>query len=299
MSTDSQTVTVRVQVVDMQPFTLDLQVPTYLPARDLTQRIARDAGLDAYWSGGRRRLYWLRARGRLLEDGETLSELSVIDGELIYLLPEPPAGSGVMERPPAYPENRGYRATGLMALIMRLSVAMVWSVAWGVALSFETSRWVLIFPALGLGLLTTGFARHAWNEGQANRTRVPLTAMATALPCAGLALTVASVFSVADVGVAQIMAAILFVLLGILMGWLAWWGAVEPLPEESVADNALVEGSEAVVTCGICGQDVAPEHRVECPAKCGRFFHVGCQSHWIAVHSGKDGVVCVCGARYM
>ena len=54
MSTDSQVVTVRVQVVDMQPFTLDLQVPTYLPARDLTQRIARDAGLNAYWTDGRR-----------------------------------------------------------------------------------------------------------------------------------------------------------------------------------------------------------------------------------------------------
>ncbi|MDI6772700.1 MAG: hypothetical protein QME77_08970, partial [bacterium] len=54
-----QTVTVRVQVIDMNSFTLDLQVPTYLPARDLTQRIARDAGLDAYWDDGRRRLYWL------------------------------------------------------------------------------------------------------------------------------------------------------------------------------------------------------------------------------------------------
>ena len=45
-----QTVTLRVQVIDMRSFTLDLQVPTYLPAQDLTQRIARDVlqvGLQA------------------------------------------------------------------------------------------------------------------------------------------------------------------------------------------------------------------------------------------------------------
>ena len=49
---DSQTVTVRVQVIDMESFTLDLRVPNYLPARDLTQRIARDAGLEAHWADG-------------------------------------------------------------------------------------------------------------------------------------------------------------------------------------------------------------------------------------------------------
>ena len=98
MSADAQTVTVRVQVVDMKPFLLDLTVPTYLPARDLTQRIARDAGLDAYWQDGRRRLYWLRARGRLMNESETLSDLGVINSELVYLLPEPPAGTGVGER---------------------------------------------------------------------------------------------------------------------------------------------------------------------------------------------------------
>ena len=117
MSQDAQTVTLRVQVVDLQPFTLDLQVPNYLPARDLTQRIARDAGLKAYWQDGRRRLYWLRARGRLVQDHEVLSDLSVVNGELVYLLPEPPADSGVAERPPAYPTNRGYQAKGTVALL--------------------------------------------------------------------------------------------------------------------------------------------------------------------------------------
>ena len=91
---ESTVVNLRVQVIAMKSFTLDLQVPTYLPARDLTQRVARDAGLDAFWGDGRRRLYWLRARGRLMLDDEKLSDLGVINGELVYLLPEPPAGSG-------------------------------------------------------------------------------------------------------------------------------------------------------------------------------------------------------------
>ena len=94
MAGDAQTVSVRVQVVDMQPFLLDLQVPNYLPARDLTQRIARDAGLDAYWDDGRRRLYWIWARGRLIHEDETLADLGVINRELVLLAPRTTGGSG-------------------------------------------------------------------------------------------------------------------------------------------------------------------------------------------------------------
>ena len=49
---DAQTVPVHVQVIDLDPFALDMVVPTYLPASDLTQRVARDAGLGAYWPDG-------------------------------------------------------------------------------------------------------------------------------------------------------------------------------------------------------------------------------------------------------
>src|SRR6478735_8832344 len=101
----------------MKSFTLDLQVPTYLPARDLTQRVARDAGLDAFWPDGKRRLYWLRARGRLMSDEEKLQDLGVVNGELVYLLPEPPAGSGVFEQPPDYPEQHPYSGAGTLALL--------------------------------------------------------------------------------------------------------------------------------------------------------------------------------------
>src|SRR5690606_8320968 len=54
------TVQLHVQVLDVEPFSLDVELPTYLPARDLTQRVARDAGLGAYWEDGTRRRFWLR-----------------------------------------------------------------------------------------------------------------------------------------------------------------------------------------------------------------------------------------------
>ncbi|MFN7146724.1 MAG: EsaB/YukD family protein, partial [Myxococcota bacterium] len=114
---EQNVVQVRVQVIDMKSFTLDLQVPTYLPARDLTQRVARDAGLDSHWDDGRRRLYWLRARGRLMGDDEKLSDLGVVNGELVYLLLEPPAGSGVVEQGPDYPETHGYAGAGTLVLL--------------------------------------------------------------------------------------------------------------------------------------------------------------------------------------
>ena len=65
-------------IIDLQPFTLDMVVPDYLPARDLTQRVARDAGLGGFWEDGTRRKYYLRARGRLLNDDEKLKDLGVV-----------------------------------------------------------------------------------------------------------------------------------------------------------------------------------------------------------------------------
>ncbi len=292
MSVDAQTVTVRVQVVDMKPFLLDLTVPTYLPARDLTQRIARDAGLDAYWQDGRRRLYWLRARGRLLGDGETLSELGVVNSELVYLLPEPPAGKGVVERPPDYPINVGYRAKGTIALITALGFTALWTVCWGVALSLERTQWTIAIPALALGLITTSFARHAWG-GQGSRTRVVLTSLAVLLPCIALAFTLADVFgTIGDQGFyAQAIAGAVWGCVGVMVGWLAWWGAVDPLP---VVAQEEAEGEEAValIECGICGNTVLPDVRVECA--CGRFHHSGCYGARVAVYTGDPNRCPVC-----
>jgi len=294
MSVDSQTVTVRVQVVDMKPFLLDLTVPTYLPARDLTQRIARDAGLDAYWQDGRRRLYWLRARGRLLGEGETLSELGVINSELVYLLPEPPEGTGVVERPPDYPVNVGYRGKGTVALISALGFTALWTVCWGVALSLGRTQELIALPAIALGLITTSFSRHAWG-GRSSRPRIALTSMAVLVPCVALAFTLSDVLETVD-GTdfyAQAIAGAVWGSIGVMMGWLAWWGAVDPLPirkpEETESEEVV-----ALVDCGLCGNNVLPDVRVECA--CGRFFHSGCYGARVAVYTGDPGSCPVCTA---
>jgi hypothetical protein len=298
MSQDAQTVTLRVQVVDMQPFTLDLQVPTYLPARDLTQRIARDAGLDAYWQDGRRRLYWLRARGRLVEDQECLSDLAVVNGELVYLLPEPPAGSGVVERPPDYPANQGYQAKGTVALLGTLFGTFLWTACWGVALGEVRNNWTVAIPAMALGLITTSFARHAWG-GQGSRARIAVTSVAVLLPCMVLAVVIAMFSAGESFGTVyrDTTAGLIFALVGIMIGWLAWWGAVEPLPLSiATAEEAPDEGV-AVVSCGLCSQNVLPDVRAECPYGCGRFFHSGCYQARISVYTGDQSLCGICGVQ--
>ncbi len=293
MSQDAQTVTLRVQVVDLQPFTLDLQVPNYLPARDLTQRIARDAGLKAYWQDGRRRLYWLRARGRLVQDHEVLSDLSVVNGELVYLLPEPPADSGVAERPPAYPTNRGYQGKGTVALLGALLGAILWTAGWGVALSELRNIYTVALPALALGLLTTSVARHAWG-GVGSRARIALTSVLILLPCQVLAGVIAINVSGEpfEVIYKETSSALIYGLLGTMVGWLAWWGAVEPLPMVKPNTEEPEDEGAAVVTCGICMQNVLPDVRVECP--CGRFFHSGCLQARMSVYTGDPSKCPVC-----
>ena len=94
------TVVLRIQVIDMDPRTLDLTLPAYLPASDLSQRIARDAGLKRYWENNTRKHYQLRARGRLMQRNETLKDLNVVDNELIYILPQIRPNSLVQEQYP-------------------------------------------------------------------------------------------------------------------------------------------------------------------------------------------------------
>jgi hypothetical protein len=279
----------------MKSFTLDLVVPTYLPARDLTARIARDAGLESHWSDGRRRLYWLRARGRLLTDDENLGSLGVVPGELVYLLPEPPAGSGVHEQRPDYPETRGYAAAGIGPLLGSIAVVCLWSVGWGVALSYADHLAVVLLPGLALGFLTTSLARHAWG-GRGGRFRVALTGLLLFLFVAMLALAGPVLLAgqdILDVLLTSV-PGVLTGMVGVLVGWLAWWGPVEPLPEK-VEDDA-VQDAQAVATvqCAICGLPVGPEVRFECPHRCGRWFHSGCYEARMAVYRGDPGTCGIC-----
>jgi hypothetical protein len=291
---DAGTVPVHVQVIDMEPFALDMIVPTYLAASDLTQRVARDAGLGAFWDDGTRRLFYLRARGRLLGDEEKLEDLGVVPHELLHLLPQPPEGSGVEERPPEYPPNQGYAGAGNLNVAGGSMIILGWTAVWAVALTVEQSVTLGLLPGVGLSLLVTSFARHLWG-GVGSAIKIPLTAMTLFVPLLVLA-AVPAVVSGASFQTLGLTLAAAFIsgLFGIMLGWLAWYGAVEPLP--NVTKKQVQEAAAAVTyPCGICGGQVTQDVKVDCRFGCGQVFHDGCYRAKEALASG-DGCG-VCGFR--
>lgn len=291
-----QTVQLRVQVIDLNSFVLDLQVPTYLPARDLTHRVAQDAGLEAYWPDGRRRSYWLRARGRLMGEQETLGDLGVVNHELVYLLPEPPPGSGVVEQPPDYPPNKGYAGKGLMVMLGATVAVLLWAVAWGIALVVERNLATVVLPGLAMGFFCLSLSRHTWG-GRADHLRVPgvavllfvLVFIMAFLPGVALGESVATVYSESVGGFVMGM-------VGVFVGWLAWWGAVEPLEEDRVEEVAE-QVADVAVPCGICGTSADNDVRVGCPHGCGQTFHSGCHKARLAVYRGDSRFCAVCSRR--
>ena len=294
-----QTVRVRVQVIDMEAQLIQLQLPTYLPTRDITQRIARDAGLPAFWEDKRRRLYWIEARGRLLGEDETLADIGVVNHELIYLLPEPPAGSGVLEQPPQYPENRGYAGKGIGAVAMSIAVLLLWAVGWGIALTVDRSQWVVMVPGAATGLFSVSLARHMWG-GQGSQPRIVITAV----PIFLLIFVVVFLPTVVQLGTDQVaqvyrdsVGGFIIGLAGIFLGWLAWWGAVESLPSEEKKVEVAQQAQVVTVNCGICQGDVTPEVRMDCSYGCGHVFHSGCHQARLAVHRGDPRFCAVCNAR--
>lgn len=289
---DAGTVPVRVQVIDLEPFAIDLVVPSYLPASDLTQRVARDAGLGAYWEDGTRRTFWLRARGRVMQDHERLEDLGVIPGELLHLLPQPPPGSGVHERPPEYPENKGYAAAGNLNVISGLLIVGLWTLGWAGGIFYGLSVPVAAFPSAGLALLSTSFVRHLLG-GDGGEPTIPAVAVGVFLPLMGLAYA-PTIFLGSTEGQDLIVAALVSLATGItcvIVGWLAWYGAVEKLPERTRA-QAVQEEAEAVYSCGICGLAVEPTVRAPCQYNCGQVFHVGCYQARLSLHRGDGCGVC-------
>ena len=295
---DAQSIPVFVQVIDMDPFSLEIAVPGYLPARDLTQRIARDAGLGAYWEDGTRRNYYLRARGRLMNEEERLDDLGVVPYELLHLLPQPPEGTGVAERPPEYPPNRGYAGAGNLIIAGGLLFVLVWAAAWASGLTYSVSPAQMgIFPAIGLALICTSFARHAWG-GQGAAVKIPLTGFVVFLVMLIGAFLPALALGYAAVGEVVLTAVLALVsgLVGVLLGWLAWYGAVEPLPK--VTAKQVQDFVESVTyTCGICGGPVTHDQMANCTCpncvSCGRVFHAGCYRAKQAM--ATSGACAVCG----
>ncbi len=281
MSDDSPvagTVLVQVQVVDIQPQALALELPTYLKSADLTQRVARDAGLGAYWPDGNRRLFWLRARGRLLTDEETLGELGVVRGELLHLLPQPPPGAQVTEQVPDYPATRGYPARGNAALAGNVLWVVLWALAWGLALSVDRSLWTVGLPGFALGLLCVSLARHLFG-GESRRGRVVGVGLALALLLSAFTIVVPIYFGANPGEVAKEVApGWILALIGALVGWLAWWGAVEPLPPRQEVEASSTEAASETHAgaCYICQGPVEANVAMPCRHGCGMIFHIGC-----------------------
>jgi len=290
---DAQTVPVRVQIIELEPFALDLVIPSYLTVKDLSHRVAQDAGLGAFWEDGTRRIYWLRARGRVLQDHEKLQELGIVPHELLHLLPQPPVGSGVQERPPEYPENKGYAAGGNLALVGGIGQMAIWAGAWVMALSVDQSIIVAFLPAVAMALHVTSFARHIFG-GVGSAVRIPAAGLAIYMPVMIMVMLASWLWA----GIAPLdmfgplVLGVFGGFFGVLLAWLAWYGPVEALPERTIA-HVLAEEQEAVYSCGICGLDVPPDVRSDCIYQCGRVFHSGCyaarQSVW-----NKEGCA-VCG----
>lgn len=290
---DAGTVSVRVQVIDMQPFSLDLVVPTYLPARDLTQRVARDAGLGGYWPDGSRREYWLRARGRLMQPEEKLQDLGIVPYELLHLLPQPAPGSGLEEQAPEYPKTRGYAAAGNLNVAMSLLAVFVWTCAWGLAMTLNHGLLQGLLPGVGLSLLCTSLSRHLWG-GLGSQIRIPVTGFVLFAPMMFLA-GLPAIFAGAELFEMAVSLGAAFIggTIGILIGWLAWYGPVEPLPKVSAKETK--EG-EARVTwpCAICGGPVTVDVKAECQYACGRVFHQGCYQAKAALAPTATSCI-VCG----
>jgi hypothetical protein len=309
---DAQTVQVRVQVIDVQPLALDLVVPTYISASDLTQRIARDAGLGAHWPDGTRKHYWLRARGRVVLDNERLQDFGIQPGELVHLLPQPPAGSAIIERPADVVDVGSHQGDGPLgalgavggALVMTVLAAVSLAVPAGLHATDELNVEYLVwsaaaglvargaFPAFALGGLCVTAVRHVLGgEGKAPKH------LAGVVP-AGL-LVLAAFVPALVVGIPfgdlawALVPALLSVIAGAVAGWLAWYGAVGPMVRSPHASATEVQAeAQQMYACGLCGQAVSPDVRADCVHKCGRVFHSGCYKARMALGTADTCAVC-------
>jgi len=297
-SAQAQALSLRVQVIDLDARLLDLTVPTYLPARDLTQRIARDAGLDVHWSDGRRRRYWVRARGRILAEEERLADVGVVGGELIHLLPEPPAGEGVREQVRDVPEQTGFRPSTAAALTLQVAVLIAWTVLWGLALSASSAWWVAALPGLALGLLASSVGMRVFG-GHGGQVQVLGLGIVIAGLLAVLAQLPSLLYGAAMAeAVVQGVVGLVASTAGGGIGWLAWWGAVDPLPASVHVDPEAAAAAIEHAPCGICGLGVDPSVHVGCTYGCGKVFHRGCYQARMAVVHGDQAEQCqVCGAE--
>ena len=263
-------------MIDIEPKQIDVTVPRYLAADNLSQRVIRDAGLQSHWKSGYRRNYTFRARGRVIHPKETLENLGVVNGELIYLLPEPDPALGIIEQNPEYPKVHDYLGQGIPMLAGTISLVLVFSFFWGMALTTSQHWIVTIVPSLGLATLCISFARHAWG-GRASQMRVGLTGLALYIIALGppffapvfrAGISFGEFLSVLGPGVVMGIGAL-------IISWLAWWGPVEPLNRQVVEEQRRLEEVGVRNKCGVCKREIDAKFEVHC-SYCGHYFHIGC-----------------------
>lgn len=291
----AQTVPVRVQVIDLHPRVVDVVVAAYLPASDLTQRIARDVGLGGWWEDGSRRGFALRARGRVLGPEERLVDVGVVPYELLHLLPEPRPGSPVQERPLGV-ELPDHVPPSRSTQVARTLLALVWAVLWAwLAAVGVGDRALALAGGLGLAWLCQG-AVHGWLPQRGVMLPSVIAGAASSIlsaPAMGFDL-VAVLPSARE---AWIHGALTFAggCAGWLLGVLVWLGPTVGLTPPARATRAGAAAAAVVPTCGFCQGPVEVAVRLGCPHACGRIFHEGCYEARTRVATGPD--CAMCGAR--
>jgi hypothetical protein len=286
---EAGTVPVRVQVIDLEPRLVDIVVPTYLKSEDLTQRIARDVGLGGWWEDGTRRVFHLRARGRVMRPDERLEDVGVVSYELLHLLPEPRPGSPVQERPSGVPTEVSppvSRSSRIFRWFMAISWAMLWAVAADGSPTGTTAWW----PSFGLAFCASYALRRHGTPVWTVRSLLPVFLTATALGVPAVVLGTAAAPGL----MASSRFAVLAILgggAGVLMSALAWMGPLEVV-RGRVEAAATVVDEVVAMACGICAQPAGAEVSEACPYGCGRVFHRGCLRARQSVAQGPGCEVC-------
>ena len=232
-----------------------------------------------------------------MEEQETLSDLQIVPHETLHLLPEPPAGSGVVEQEGFAPDVAG--PEGTLRTVLALTWPLVWAFLWGLALTVEREWYATLVPGLVLGMLSTSMARRIVRFSGRDHKLLLLSAGLNVL-LLPLAL-VPSIYlgqGALDV-LLESSPGVVAVFLGSLIGWIAWWAPIEPLPArvraESGISTAASEDVEAL--CGLCGGVVERAVQVPCPCGNGILLHRGCFNARRAVvaYNQSDDVCAFCG----
>jgi hypothetical protein len=175
---------------------------------------------------------------------------------------------------------------------------LAWAILWGATLTIQRDLWTVLLPGLAMGFICTSLSRHMWG-GHGSQARIVGTALGlfvlmfvvVFLPAIYQGEQAAVVYSESILG---------FVagFVGVILGWVGWWGAVEPLPQRDITEERLDQQQQDLeeVPCGICGQGVIVDVREECPYRCGRAFHSGCFQAKVAVFRGDSRYCAVCNA---